>query len=84
MTFKTALERSIHASDSTHLIKNIMSLKSLFVALWSTAATNGGSIRQRVQIDAIGGVVKTSSNTILNLSEFKSSAPGDELEYSHF
>lgn len=82
MTFKTALKKSINDSDSTHLNKNIMALRSLFVPLWSAAATQGGSIWQRVQIDAIGGLVKTSSSTIINVSEFKNSTPGDEYEYS--
>ena len=78
MTYKAALERSIVAADSAPLLKNISSLRSLFVPLWSATATDGGSIRQRLEIDAIGGLVKTSTSTILNFSELKNSTPGEE------
>ena len=78
MTYKTALERAIAATDSAPLVKNIKSMRSLFVPLWSAIATDGVSIRQRLEIDAIGGLVKTSNSTILNMSELKNSSPGDE------
>lgn len=78
MGFKSALKRSVDASDNSHIMENLSSVRSsLFVPLWSAAATKGGSIRQRVQIDAIGGLVKAGSVTVLNISEFKNSSPGE-------
>ena len=76
MSFKSALSHSINNKNNQHLEKNLHSKKCLFVSLWAAAATDGSELRERLDIDAFGGLQRTGVSTILTMYESKSSTPG--------
>lgn len=76
MSFKSALDFSINNKNNQHLEKNLRSSKCLFVPLWAAAATEGSELRERLDIDAFGGLQRTAANTVLTIYETKLSTPG--------
>ena len=76
MSFKSALSHSINNKNNQHLEKNLHSKKCLFVSLWAAAATEGSELRERLDIDAFGGLQRTGVSTVLTMYESKSSTPG--------
>ena len=76
MSFKASLDQSINHKNNQHLQKNLRSANCLFVPLWVAAATKGSELRERLEIDAFGGLQRAGEFTALTMYETKNSTPG--------
>ena len=76
MSLKAALKLSVANKSNAQRTKNLSSMNSLFVPLWVAAATDGRQLRQRLEIDAVGGLNNSGTQTLLTIYEMKSTEPG--------
>ena len=75
MTFKCALEFSLEHNNSDRVLKILSSTNSLFIPLWAAVAAK--KLRERVEIDAVGDLKRTSTHTIISICEMKNRDPGE-------